>query len=207
MKKFIVLIIVLIAVIAGGSIAYKTMTAKSSGEGAEAASEEAADREDTKPESDNEVDAEGRPDADEEAEDVFYAPDFSVYDESGTPVALSDLKGKPVVINFWATWCGYCIEEMPEYEEVYKEYGDKVEFMMIDITDGQRDTVESAKEFIEEAGYTFPVYYDVDLDATATYGARSIPMSVFIDKDGVINSVYTGALSGTQIEESVKAVL
>lgn len=116
------------------------------------------------------------------------APDFSVYDMEGNKVSLSSFKGKPVVINFWATWCGYCVNEFPHFENAWKKYGDRVEFMIVDLADGAYETEAKAKAFIEKAGYTFPVYFDNDSDAAMKYSATSIPMTIFIDENG--NFVY-----------------
>lgn len=122
------------------------------------------------------------------------APDFTVLDGNMEEVKLSDLKGKPTVVNFWATWCGYCIVEMPHFDEAYNKYKDDINFMMVDLTDGQRETVDAAKKFIKETGYTFPVYYDTGYSAATAYGTYSIPMTVFVNKDGTISNVHKGAM-------------
>ncbi len=129
------------------------------------------------------------------AEDIIMAPDFIVYDADGNAVSLSDFAGKPVVINFWATWCGYCVQEMPAFEKAAAEYGDEVIFMMINVTDGQSETKEDAMEFIAEKGYTFPVYYDTDLSATYAYGAYSLPATGFITPSGVFAGGQMGAMN------------
>lgn len=132
-------------------------------------------------------------------EEVFYAPDFTVYDKEGNPVSLSDFEGKPVIINFWATWCGYCVGGMPNYQKLFEKYGDDVVLMMINVTDGQSETKEDAMAFIEEKGYTFTVYYDTDLSATHTYGAYSLPATGFVTKSGV----YAGGQIGSMPEETL----
>ena len=128
-------------------------------------------------------------------EETVMAPDFTVYDAEGNAVKLSDFSGKPVVINFWATWCGYCVKEMPAFEKAYAEYGDEVVFMIINVTDGQQETKEDAVKFIEENGYTFSVYYDTDLDATMAYGAWSLPATGFVTESGVFAGGKVGAMS------------
>ncbi len=130
-------------------------------------------------------------------------PDFTVYTEDKKAVTLYEKLSKPTVVNFWATWCPPCQSEMPAFNELYKEYGDDIEFMMINLTDGQRDTVANVKTFITENGYDFPVYYDMDMNASATYGVSSIPMTVFIDSDGNLISYKVGAIS----EDDLKAQL
>lgn len=88
------------------------------------------------------------------------APDFPVLDADGNTVRLSDMFGKPVVINFWATWCPPCKRELPDFDRLCREYGDRVVFMMVNLTDGRRDTVDGTKKFVSEKGYTFPVYFE-----------------------------------------------
>lgn len=140
-------------------------------------------------------------------EDVVMAPDFTVYDAEGNAFSLSDFSGKPVVINFWATWCGYCVQEMPAFEKAATEYGDDVVFMMINVTDGQSETKESAMEFIAEKGYTFPVYYDTELSATYAYGAYSLPATCFITPSGVFAGGQMGAMSETALYSYIDQLL
>ena len=135
------------------------------------------------------------------------ASDFTVLDEKGRAVRLSDHFGKPIVLNFWATWCGPCQMEMPAFDKLAKTYGGEVTFMMVNLTDGSRDTVEGAKKFIEESGYTFPLYFDTTLAAANTYQAYSIPMTVFINARGEVVQSYTGAMSESTLEHYIKNIL
>lgn len=127
------------------------------------------------------------------------APDFTVLDREGHAVKLSDLRGKPVVLNFWATWCGYCLTELPAFEDAYREHGDEVAFMMIDATDAVRETEEVVERFLAQHGYTFPVYYDTTAEASRAYSAYSIPLTVFIDRNGQVVYTRPGAMSASQI--------
>lgn len=97
---------------------------------------------------------------------------------------LSDFAGTPVVINFWATWCSPCKAELPAFEAAFQQYGEQVHFMMINMTDGARDTVDGVKDFVAGGEYSFPLYFDTELDAAYAYGVYSIPMTVFINADG-----------------------
>lgn len=134
-----------------------------------------------------------------EAEKV-PAPDFTVIDAEGNEVKLSDMVGKPVVVNFWASWCGPCKMEMPEFEEIYKELGDEVHFMMVNLTDGWQETQEKAENFIEEQGYTFPVYYDTMSEGAMNYGVSSIPATYFIDAEGNAIAQARGAIDGETLK-------
>lgn len=134
-----------------------------------------------------------------EPEEKFRAPDFTVFDSEGDEVHFTDYVGKPMVINFWASWCPPCKAEMPHFNKVYNELEDEVFFMMIDLVDGQRETQESGRKYIEEMGFAFPVFFDNNQNAASVYGIMSIPTTVFIDSDGYL---ITG-VQGTIDEETL----
>lgn len=133
------------------------------------------------------------------------APDFTVTDADGNNVRLSDFKGKPVVLNFWATWCYYCKVEMPDFNEAYKQYPD-VQFLMVNATGTNGETVESAKTFIEQEKYEFPVYFDTQHDAIKNYGVSSFPQTVFIDKDGNVVSQRIGMLTMDALVQEIENI-
>jgi thiol-disulfide isomerase/thioredoxin len=120
--------------------------------------------------------------------------DFTVIDGSGNPVKLSDYVGKPIVLNFWASWCGPCKNEMPEFQQVFEEMGEQVQFLMVNAT-VSGDTVEKAKSFVGQSGYTFPVLFDTRGDALYTYGVDAFPTTFFLDKTGTVASYVVGAIS------------
>lgn len=129
--------------------------------------------------------------------------DFSVLDAEGKTVKLSDFYGKPIVLNFWASWCPPCKAELPDFEAAYKKYDGKVTFLMVNLTDNRQETVEVAKSFVESQGYTFPVYFDTTYEAAYKYGVRSIPQTYFIDAEGNVVAKATGMISGNQLEEGI----
>ena len=135
------------------------------------------------------------------------APDFAVYDLEGNAYKLSDFRGKPVLLNFWASWCGPCQMEMPDFQKYYESHGDKVNFVIVNLTDGQQETVESASAFIAEKGYTFPVYYDTDIDAAMEYGVSAVPVSYFIDAEGYFVAWAQGALSADMLQQGMDLLL
>ena len=136
----------------------------------------------------------------------IQAPDFTVYDKDGSEVHLSDFFGNPIVVNFWASWCGPCKMEMPDFHETYLELGDEIQFLMINMTDGSRETVDIAADFIAEQGYTFPVFYDTALSAAITYGAYSLPTTYFIDADGYAIAQATGAISADILMQGINMI-
>ena len=142
----------------------------------------------------------------EQSAEKIVAPDFTVYDIDGNPVHLSDFKGKPVVLNFWASWCGPCKMEMPDFNEKYLELGEDINFIMVNSTDGSRETVEIASEFIKSTGYSFPVYYDNDSDASMKYSVYSLPTTFFIDADGNFVTYATGAISGDILQKGIDMI-
>ncbi len=134
------------------------------------------------------------------------AVDFTFYDYDGNAVSLSDYYGKPIVINFWASWCDPCKDEMPDLDEVYLEYGEDVHFLFVNMTDGSRETVEIVKAFMETgegAAYSFPIYFDSDIDGAITYGVSSIPTTYVINKDAKIVAYAKSVIS----KESLSAAL
>ena len=134
------------------------------------------------------------------------APDITIYDGEGNPVKLSDYFGKPIVMNFWASWCGPCKMEMPDFNEKSQELDGKVQFLMINMTDGGRETVETASAFIDEQGYTFPVFFDTTTEAAYTYGAYSLPTTFFIDAEGNAIAQATGAISGETLQRGIDLI-
>lgn len=145
--------------------------------------------------------------AEKEQDKKNDAVNFTVTDSSGKEVNLSDNFGKPIVINFWATWCPYCVDELPVFNEMYKEYGDEVVFMEVDLTDGKRETLDGAKKYIEEKGYELPCYYDTELSAATAYTVQTIPVTLFIDKDGKLADKQIGALNKDTLKEKIESIM
>ena len=139
-------------------------------------------------------------------EDKVEAPDFTVFDKDGNEMKLSDTEGTPVVLNFWASWCPPCKEEMPHFDLLHEELGDDVKFMMVDLVDGRRETVETGDEYITEQGFSFPVFFDTNQEAAYTYGIRSIPTTLFIDKDGYIITGAKGAIDEETLRRGIDMI-
>ena len=95
---------------------------------------------------------------------------------------------------------------MPEFDELYSEYGDEFHFLMVNLTDGSRETVAGAKEFIEEAGYGFPVYFDIDGEGASEFSVYSIPVTYFIDARGNIAAYAQGSLDGEIIKQGMDMI-
>ena len=134
------------------------------------------------------------------------AVDFTVTDQQGNSVSLSDMKGRPVIINFWASWCSPCRSEMPHFDKMYKEYGNEIQFMMVNLT-GDSETVDTASSYIESEGYSFPVYYDTDGEGASAYSVYSIPATYFIDAEGNIVSQAQGALDESTLQKAIDQLL
>lgn len=137
---------------------------------------------------------------------VIYAPDFTVVDAEGNEVKLSDFIGKPIILNFWASWCGPCKSEMPELEAAYQTWNEEIQFLMVNLTDGSYETMESAQEFLAGTEYTFPVYFDTFYDAATTYGVSSIPATYFIDADGAVAARFVGAIDAESLETGISMI-
>ena len=117
---------------------------------------------------------------------VVMAPDFTVEVMVGHPVSLSVFLGTPVVLNFWASWCGPCKNEMPDFNTAWSEYGDRVQFMMVNLTDNFQETTESAKAFLDTVDYQFPVFFDTKMEGGVAYGVTGIPATYLINAAGQV---------------------
>ena len=126
------------------------------------------------------------------------APDFTGELMDGTSITLSELQGKPVIINFWATWCGPCVKEMPAFERLKDDFGDKIGIIAVNCG----DDAETVKDFVEENGYTFPVVLDEEYSISMLYPTNSIPYTV-----GKVTHISTGALDADTMYERYKEAL
>ena len=119
------------------------------------------------------------------------APNFQLRDMNGRIVSLSELRGKVVLLNFWATWCGPCRVEMPAMERLYRTY-DRKDFEILAVsTDAQGVAV--TRPFQEENKLTFPILHDADFRVGLSYGARTLPMTFMVDRQGVVRQHIFGA--------------
>lgn len=126
------------------------------------------------------------------------APDFTLADVDGNEVTLADFRGRPVMLNFWATWCAPCRLEMPEMEQAQQDYAaDGLAILAIN----QEEPAERVAAFMDELGLTFSAPLDVDGDVAAQYGAFFLPSSVFINADGEVTAFHRGIIARSQIDD------
>lgn len=125
------------------------------------------------------------------------APDFAFTDfATGRTLKLSDLRDKPVYLNFWATWCPPCVKELPHIQAKYEQYKDRINFVAISL-DGEQ---EAPAQFIPSRGYTFPVGYGNEREISRAYNVEAIPMSFIIDTNGVVKAKIVGSMDEADLE-------
>ena len=128
------------------------------------------------------------------------APDFTLTRfDTGEKVSLSELRGKPVILNFWATWCGPCRAEMPALQAAHERYGDDLQIVGVD--QGEEGAV--VKKFLDEFGISFPILLDPDMTVGHTYRILGLPTTFFIDSQGIIRQVHAGQLNSAILAEGI----
>lgn len=213
-KRLLIVILLLVLVIAGAALLYRNLGAGTMG-GLPTLDENIGStipQDDTKPdttpdttpadpvpdgESENTPADTTPPEDTEDSEEVtvYPAPDFTFYHLDGSAANLSDYFGKPMVLNFWSSNCGPCRSEMPDFQRAYEELGDAVNFVMVNVTDGYWDTMDSASSYVAEEGFTFPVFYDTDNHAAYTYGITGLPTTFFLSAEGNLVAGRSGAMN------------
>ena len=133
------------------------------------------------------------------------APDFALQDLEGQTVILSSLRGSPVMLNFWATWCGYCVWEMPYIQQIYEEWQDRG---LLILAINKKETHAKVQEFMERNSLSFTALLDTDGAISLKYNVGGIPVAFFIDKDGIIQARKLGAFRNTaEIENYLNLIM
>jgi len=123
------------------------------------------------------------------------APDFTLRSNQDKNIRLADLRGQVVMINFWATWCGPCLQEMPLLDELYKKY-EAAGFTLLGVN--VEDDSSKAEGMLEQLGVSFPILFDVENIASELYEVDAMPSSVFVDRDGNFRHVHRGFRPGDE---------
>ena len=202
-KTFILLAVLLVILIGGAGFFYNKLRSSYKTDALTKTSQTTENETDSEETEDSQTSSEETDSGENAAEP---APDFTMTTASDEEVKLSDFFDKPVVLNFWASWCGPCKSEMPHFEDAYQKYGEDINFVIVNLTDGTRETVENASDFIEEQGYTFPLYFDTNTEGAMTYGTYSIPVTYFIGADGVPVAQANGALDAATLQKGLDMI-
>jgi len=136
----------------------------------------------------------------------FLAPNFRLRGLNGGEFALSDFRGKAVVVNFWATWCPFCVREMPEFEKAHKQYGDKLIILGVN----RAESIDKQREFLSKelpVEITYRLLLDPSDSVAQAYGVFGMPTTFFLDKDGVIIGKRVGELNFNQIKQMLSGLV
>ena len=135
--------------------------------------------------------------------------DVTVYTSKGKARKLSRIAdGKPLVLNFWASWCPYCVDEMPDFQHIYREYNKKISFAFVDVADGERETVKSARKWLKEQEIDdLPIYFDTSLEAATVFGAHALPTTVLVSEEGEVLTVSAGRIDPAQMRVTLEGLV
>lgn len=137
----------------------------------------------------------------------FSAPDFTLDVLDGEKLTLSDLRGKVVLVNLWASWCPPCRAEMPALDAMYRKYRD-AGFVVVAVNTTYQDAEADARAFVQRLGLTFPIVLDRDGATSQRYRLQALPTSYFVGRDGLIRDIVIGGpMSETLIASKVEALL
>jgi len=146
-------------------------------------------------------------DAQAEEEKAPVIPNLPLTRLDGTMTSFNDVRdGKPAVINYFASWCPPCKQELPHFQKAFDEYGDQVSFIFLDALDGQRETLKTINAFIKDFPFTGPVFYD-NGEFAMTFQTSSLPTTVFIDKDGRVVKGYLGFVAEEVLYRDIAELL
>lgn len=132
----------------------------------------------------------------------YMAPNFTLSDLNGKRVSLADFRGKVVFVNFWATWCGPCRQEMPDMQKLFEQQNPDVVILAVNLTNTERSP-ELVRRFMEELQLGFTALLDPEGAVAEQYRLLSIPMSVFVGPDGVIRAKHLGPMTLEMMEKYV----
>ena len=129
------------------------------------------------------------------------APNFTLPALAGKPVTLDQLRGRPVVVNFWATWCEPCKQEMPALEAATKSHPG---LTVLGLDDAE--PAEKVRSFVQEYGLTYPILLDGDSAVQQEYRIIGEPTSIFVDSSGIVRAIYLGALTDAELQKDLQAI-
>ena len=194
-KKWVLLLLSLVIILAASGAVYNHLSITY----AQKNTEEGGRKEETKKE-----------DVKEETMDAAAkekAEDFTVYDKNENEVKLSDYIGKPLIVNFWASWCPPCKNEMPLFQDAINNHGEEITFLMVNETDGERETMDTAQKFLDDNGYHMNLLFDLKGDAEMTYNLFYLPRTLFIDENGNIVADHVGELTESELTDTISKML
>lgn len=132
---------------------------------------------------------------------------FTMKTVDGQDIELSELAGRPMVLNFWASTCGPCKNEMPEFQRAYEQYGDQITFVMVNISGFNGETERAALSFLDKNGYGFPVYFDTYEEGSVQFEVSTIPRTYFINSEGYIVLYANGSIDASTLQQGIDSIL
>ena len=122
------------------------------------------------------------------------APEFELLSTDGELVSLTNLQGKVIVVNFWATWCGPCVEEIPMFQDYFERYNDQIMILGIN----EQEDPDEVREFLQQFGVSYPILMDRSAELAPVYRLMALPVTVFVDEEGILRYHHIGFMTEEQ---------
>ncbi len=133
-------------------------------------------------------------------------PELTLYDIDGNPTKFEELKGKPIILHFWASWDSVSTKELPVFQEAWEQLRQDAHIIMVNVTDGHKETLVTAENFLKSQNYTFQVYFDTTMNLTGAFGVLTLPSTFFLDSDGNLIAGITGILDADILRQGLDIV-
>ena len=143
----------------------------------------------------------------EPGEALMPAPEFTIQDQFGEYIHFSELRGTPIVLNFWNTWCHHCVDEKHLFSDLHWDRLNELHVIKVNLMDGEQETLDTVLRFMIQNDYTFPIYFDTTGVTANAYAVEAVPVTLFINADGYIRYRIHGPVNELTLQRGLDFIM